>query len=95
MLTKKKSITAGIFLAFIFAVVMGGIRDNEASSIYSSLGQLLQMEANSSADPEISFMCIKDDDVFVVSMARSAAKQRDGRWYLPGHGQCSYTHWTE
>ena len=95
MLTKKKSIAVGIFTVFIFALVMGGIRDNEASAIHSSSGQFPQTEANSDADSKISFMCVKDDDVIVVSMARSMARKREGRWYLPGHGQCSYHHWSE
>ena len=95
MLTKKKSTVAGIFIVFIFALVMGGIRANEASAIHSSSGQFPQSEANSDADSEISFICVKDDDVIVVSMARSMAKKREGRWYLPGHGQCSSHLWSE
>ncbi len=92
MPTKKKSIAAGIFIIFILAVVMKEIRDNKAMAILSSSSLFPQTEANSDADSEISFICVKDDDVTVVSMARSMARKRDGRWYLPGHGQCSYHH---
>ena len=93
MLKNKRSIAVGIFIVFILVVVMEGIRDNKARAIISSSGLSPKTEAISDADSEISFMCVKDDDVFVVRMARSMARKREGRWYLPGHGQCSYHHW--
>ncbi len=47
-----------------------------------------QPVANMAADSEISFFCVRDDDLIEVSMARSMARKRNGSWYLPGYDEC-------
>ena len=80
----------------IIGFAMGLIYNNIAiSNPITDYGFSLHNKAGADleADSEISFMCVKDDDVFVVRMARSMARKSEGRWYLPAHGQCSYHHW--
>ncbi len=47
-----------------------------------------QPVSNLKADSEISFICVKDDDLIKVNMARSMAQNREGSWHLPGYDKC-------
>ena len=80
-----------LFGVSIAGIAMGFMYDNVASSSqmtgYSS-SKHNQPVSNLGADSEISFFCVKDDDLIKVSMARSVAQKREGSWYLPGYDQC-------
>ncbi len=91
MFSLKKMSLLRIFGVSVLGFAMGSSYNNIANSNqmtgYGS-SKHNQPVANMAADSEISFYCIRDDDLVKVRVARSTARKRDGSWYLPGYDQC-------
>ncbi len=91
MSNPKKRFIMPLFGVSILGIAIGFAYNNVASSYqWTGNGSLLQSRpgANLEVDSEISFFCVRDDELIKVSMARSMARKREGSWYLPGYDQC-------
>ncbi len=80
-----------LFGVSVLGIAIGLVYNNPASSYQGTGdGSLIHSRpgANIEVDSEISFFCVKDDELIKVSMARSMARKREGSWYLPGYDQC-------
>ncbi len=85
MFSLKKMSLLRIFGVSVLGFAMGSLYNNIASSNqmtgYGS-SKHNQPVASMAADPEISFLCARDDGLFEVRKARSMAR------HLPGYDQC-------
>ena len=91
MSKRSKLFWLGVLGGPILGFAMGFASANIAISAQRtsdgfSLGN--HANANFDAGSKISFFCVRNDDLVEVSMDRSMARKREGRWYLPGYSEC-------